>query len=53
MWTHDILVLEIMVANTPEMEPYAYLFNWFFSLLIMFTLIAILISLILRPLTRS
>ena len=52
-WNDLIPFMDLMQANTPEMEPYAYLFNWWFSLIMFFGLAAILIALILRPLTRS
>lgn len=52
-WNGPIPIMNIMQASTPEMEPYCYLFNWFFSTIIFFALIAVLIAMIIRPLTRS
>ena len=52
-WNGLIPYMSIMQANTPEMEPYADLFNWFFSTIIFFALIAVLCAMIIRPLPRS
>ncbi len=52
-WNNLIPFMDMMQANTAEMEPYAYLFNWFFSLIMFYGLAAVLMALIIRPLTRS
>jgi hypothetical protein len=48
-----IWVLEIYSTTDPDMQAGAYLFNFFFSQMIFFALIGIIIKMIVRVLTRS
>ncbi|MEM4958890.1 MAG: hypothetical protein QXX12_03330 [Nanopusillaceae archaeon] len=49
----ELFYLELLSSTDPDMQGACFLFNWFFSLTMTFALIALLVAVILRPLTRS
>jgi len=49
----ELFYMALLTSSDPEMNGAVYLFNWFFSLVMTFGLIAMLCGIIIRPLTRS
>lgn len=49
----ELPYLELLTSTDPDMQGPLFLFNWFFSLTMTFGLVAVLVAIVLRPLTRS
>lgn len=49
----ELFYLEILTSTDPDMMGACFLFNWFFSLVMTFSLLAFLCAIIIRPLSRS
>lgn len=49
----QLFYMELLTSTDPDMQGACFLFNWFFSLTMTFSLLALLVAIVLRPLTRS
>lgn len=49
----ELFYMELLASTDPDMQGACFLFNWFFSLVMTFGLVAVLVAIIIRPLTRS
>lgn len=52
-WFGSIPVMEVMQTIDPNTIPYAYIFNWFFSTIIFFGVIGLLMGMAFRVINRS
>jgi len=49
----ELFYMALLTSSDPDMQGPCFMFNWFFSLVMTFGLIALLCAIVIRPLTRS
>ena len=49
----ELFYMTILVSSDPDMQGACFIFNWFFSLVMTFALIAVLCAIVIRPISRS